>query len=562
MKRRLLGLMFGIGLLLFGILIAFSFQSLQKYDRLENLAIQGEALRSLYLIKEFWDERKLSLAAPEESGTSLLLDRTKPEDERRLQAMGIDFSWLEKRLEHETFALFPLYHDPKRWSIWIKESKGIYRGKEVRLEARAEKRFSDLLQKGVKFTLLEDSSKLSAAKLFFEEGELSYLFQKGVSFVDIYLPFAPDLYLQVTLDRGFYSMMRTDWRMSLFYLFLSLSAILALFYLFLERLILSKISHISAKVRQIEETHDLSLRIDLQGGDELGELAAWINGMLKEIERFQQRELGKREILLENERRFLQKIIDSWNHALLVMEGEKILKTNDAFKRLFGEFDALSPRERESFLRPLLEAKPQESVPLCLENQCLFFRVDSHYLGEGQRLLTLTDVSRLNEQLQTLQDSAMRDSLTGLLNRHGVLHFIQEHLEKEGFGVLIFDLDHFKKINDTYGHPIGNEVLRGFGLILSEGQRSEDAIGRWGGEEFILVLSTKESSVLHSIAERVRQRLKATAFSDGCQGTFRVSVSIGGAILREGESFEGVYERADKNLYQAKALGRDQSIVI
>ncbi|MGN0924678.1 diguanylate cyclase [Ectopseudomonas mendocina] len=155
--------------------------------------------------------------------------------------------------------------------------------------------------------------------------------------------------------------------------------------------------------------------------------------------------------------------------------------------------------------------------------------------------------------------SANIDSLTGLWNRARTLHFLVEEAARANrygtpFSVVLIDIDHFKSVNDTHGHAIGDSVLRQFAGLLRDGVRVVDKVGRLGGEEFLIVLP--ETDVEH--AERAVQALQKRINGFSFDRVERKSASFGIAEYRPGESLDSLMERADQAMYQAKANGRDR----
>lgn len=156
------------------------------------------------------------------------------------------------------------------------------------------------------------------------------------------------------------------------------------------------------------------------------------------------------------------------------------------------------------------------------------------------------------------------DALTGLANRRTLereVDLAAERLERHGnkFAVLFIDVDHFKSINDSFGHQVGDDVLRMVARTLDGATRDADLVGRWGGEEFVIVapgLSRKRAVLL---GERVR-RLVRTAWLQSGSNRIRVSVSIGVAQAVAGDLGTNVVARADRAMYRAKRLGRDRVI--
>ncbi len=171
----------------------------------------------------------------------------------------------------------------------------------------------------------------------------------------------------------------------------------------------------------------------------------------------------------------------------------------------------------------------------------------------------------LESALEQIQEMAIRDELTGLVNRRHITEVLGEHAARSKRGVVKFwvaliDLDHFKRVNDTWGHPVGDEVLRGFAQMAKEVLRETDVIGRWGGEEFLVVMLVVPPSDPVAGLERLRARLAGAQISDSVPD-LRVSFSAGLAAFGPGDSIEQAVDRADKALYQAKAQGRNRTVV-
>lgn len=162
--------------------------------------------------------------------------------------------------------------------------------------------------------------------------------------------------------------------------------------------------------------------------------------------------------------------------------------------------------------------------------------------------------------LLRLYREATHDSLTGLLNR-GALHQSVSQLRTRrpppALTLLMMDLDHFKRINDTYGHSVGDQVLRQFADILRQQLDRNDFKARYGGEEFAAVLSNRSKAQAMAIAEDIRQRAERTMVTDYEGNQFSFTVSIGVASFGTDESLEDVARRADDRLYAAKQRERN-----
>ncbi len=124
-------------------------------------------------------------------------------------------------------------------------------------------------------------------------------------------------------------------------------------------------------------------------------------------------------------------------------------------------------------------------------------------------------------------------------------------------GLIILDLDHFKAVNDTYGHDVGDEVLKSVAGCLREMTRYHDVAARLGGEEFAVVAPNLDDEQLHKLAERIRKGVAAmTVQADTTQ--LSITTSVGVAVWNRRESSEELYRRADRNLYEAKRMGRNR----
>lgn len=183
-------------------------------------------------------------------------------------------------------------------------------------------------------------------------------------------------------------------------------------------------------------------------------------------------------------------------------------------------------------------------------------------LRAGQRILELED--KLVATQEVLQYSATHDELTGLLNRASIAQMLRRELARTqrsggACGVLLADLDHFKSVNDTLGHAAGDSVLREAAARLNAGVRAYDAVGRYGGEEFLIVLPGCESASLRERGENILQAFRSRAF-DVPEGTLHVTLSLGGASSAgwAAPTLDMLVRTADDALYRAKRNGRDR----
>ncbi|MEC4892981.1 MAG: diguanylate cyclase [Oscillatoria sp. PMC 1051.18] len=164
-----------------------------------------------------------------------------------------------------------------------------------------------------------------------------------------------------------------------------------------------------------------------------------------------------------------------------------------------------------------------------------------------------------------LEKLATTDPLTGILNRRHFLNIAAKELSRYhryncGFSLLMLDLDHFKRINDTYGHSMGDEVLKAMTEAVLKSLRKADSFGRFGGEEFAILLPETNLETAREVAERIRQTITKLTITPPNQ-LVQITVSIGVTTCKmKDESLEVLLQRADKALYQAKNLGRDRVV--
>ena len=168
----------------------------------------------------------------------------------------------------------------------------------------------------------------------------------------------------------------------------------------------------------------------------------------------------------------------------------------------------------------------------------------------------LADALRINREL------AARDELTGLLNRRAMMELMQleeRRSQRSGRPLLLaqLDIDHFKPINDTHGHATGDRALQAFSSAVLNVVRDTDVLARWGGEEFVLMVTDTQCEHARDLLERIRVTVAAMEIPHAT-GTLRMTLSAGLAQHVPGQTLEHTLERADQALYTAKALGRNR----
>ena len=181
-------------------------------------------------------------------------------------------------------------------------------------------------------------------------------------------------------------------------------------------------------------------------------------------------------------------------------------------------------------------------------------------LGELIRWFNLL-ADKLEANFKQIELLSITDKLTQLYNRAKIEELFQLELGKarrygEQLTVILLDVDHFKAVNDSLGHQVGDQVLRDIAEVLRQNVRSTDHVGRWGGEEFVVLLPNTDLKQGAQLAEKLREKIAAFEFT----GAGRKTGSLGVATFREGDDADAMTKRADDCLYRAKSQGRDQVV--
>ncbi|WP_099865032.1 GGDEF domain-containing protein [Pararhizobium haloflavum] len=177
--------------------------------------------------------------------------------------------------------------------------------------------------------------------------------------------------------------------------------------------------------------------------------------------------------------------------------------------------------------------------------------------GELRRM-----TATLSARSETLEYAAVTDPLTGLFNRRYFDDALAEYLNafhriEKPLGMILIDIDHFKQVNDTHGHDIGDEVLRQIAACLAEFTRYHDVVARLGGEEFAVLSPNVSNAQLYGLADRIRNAIGTLTVRTG-NVTLRITVSAGVALWDGKEDGDQLYKRADSQLYEAKRQGRNR----
>ena len=239
---------------------------------------------------------------------------------------------------------------------------------------------------------------------------------------------------------------------------------------------------------------------------------------------------------------------DALNSALLQLDNQ-VSSEQEAISNLHKIGKALGR---------LGEYKPLQSITTFLINAIGQSQIQHKTLSSELNKAS-QEVSLLKEKLEESRQEAIIDTLTGLLNRRGCDQRLQELSLKNTHSSLVIDIDHFKKVNDSFGHSIGDKVIKLVAKIIKEHVSVDDIPVRYGGEEFVVVLSNKSQEIAHKIAENIRTAISTLKLVQRQSNTQLppITVSIGVAELETNMTWSTLFNKADQALYQAKNSGRN-----
>lgn len=193
--------------------------------------------------------------------------------------------------------------------------------------------------------------------------------------------------------------------------------------------------------------------------------------------------------------------------------------------------------------------------------------VDQTRAVEDRLSQAAAEVQQLRKELETAQTEANEDALTGLANRKNFDTMLARGTEESKKGnhplsLLVLDVDHFKKFNDTYGHQVGDQVLKLLGAVLTSNVKGQDTAARYGGEEFAVILPNTSLDNALKLAETIRVQVagKSVVQRNSGEKLGQITISIGAAQYVRGEPMEQVIHRADQALYRAKGTGRNRVV--
>ena len=294
-------------------------------------------------------------------------------------------------------------------------------------------------------------------------------------------------------------------------------------------------------------------------GDEFESLYSGIKNMSEKL----------RETLVSRD--YYRSIIDSLAEGLIVLGRDGCIReANASALGMLGGEEAIGRHISEvaPSLYPVLrrviygnEVVDSVKVRMEVSEEERYFLIYARHHGDFI-VVTLDDITRMVEYERQLEEISQKDYLTGIYNRRSVESFLSGEIKRaDRYGrplsVILFDIDDFKKVNDTFGHDVGDEVLKEVVKTTLRCLRSTDVMGRWGGEEFLVVLPETDLEGAIALAERIRKAIGDRKF----EKVGSVTVSLGVADYKKGESVFDLVKKVDRALYRAKERGKNRTEV-
>ena len=320
------------------------------------------------------------------------------------------------------------------------------------------------------------------------------------------------------------------------------------------------------------EKGNYSVRSNIKSDDEIGMVSQSFNKMVDKTEK-----------LISN----LEKFVDNQENIVILTDGKKLNFANKKMFKFFGydnlehflsEHDTISEKfiQNDRFFYPekiekgdnwiskIKSLPPKERVVTMLgtDFNIYAFSVGINEFDENNLIVSFSDISEnVIEQIR-LEEQTIHDKLTNSFNRE----YFEKNYKKilleytnsgNHLAVAFLDIDYFKKVNDTYGHDVGDDVLVKFVKTIQKYSRQDDILIRWGGEEFILLLKISAKKDLKLILENLREKISQEPFPT----VKNITCSIGGSIYKDNEDINTTIKRADICVYEAKASGRNKVFI-
>ena len=290
-----------------------------------------------------------------------------------------------------------------------------------------------------------------------------------------------------------------------------------------------------------------------------------------------------KERLLQKEKEYAQNIVDLQDNLILVTDGDQVINVNKAvldffdvetlfmfqkkyhcirqsFKEVDGYFHLKLLDDKANWIDTIIERLKSDDVVVAIEDK---EKRIHNFTIKAKRfydlyILSLTDITVIAKRTRKFEHQANFDTLTQIYNRNMFNQLMEEKLQQAtlnhlSMSFVILDIDHFKNVNDTYGHLAGDAVLKHLTALVSKHTRESDIFARWGGEEFILALETDKENAM-KIVENIRILIEKEPFEE----VGNITCSFGLTQFQKGDTIKSITNRADEALYEAKESGRNR----
>ncbi|AXH12888.1 diguanylate cyclase [Halarcobacter bivalviorum] len=403
-------------------------------------------------------------------------------------------------------------------------------------------------------------------KLKYENEEISYSIKKNSEenlfyYLEFYDLFEKEnFYIRFQNKREVYNNMIIELKYILS-LFLAMFLItMIIFFIFMNKLFVNRINYITSVVKKVSLNETLKYKLKVSYDDEISYLVRKINEMFRVIN-------AQQDLTLKKERDFLQSVLDTQQNIIMITDGKEIQSVNRKFHEIFNSTEnfleniALIDNKTKANFIAVAKRYNNKDIPAKFKftDEERYFTFHVSKLDIRKYLICMNDVSTLNHKINHLTFRATTDELTSVYNKATITNYAKRWLENKDFSMIIFDIDYFKKINDTYGHYVGDVILKELSKLISSEISKNDILGRFGGEEFLLLIDDTSSLNIIKIANRIRKVVEAKLFLVD-EHKIYITISMGCTVCIYDEEFEIIYKRADEALYEAKKNGRNRVV--
>jgi diguanylate cyclase (GGDEF)-like protein len=297
------------------------------------------------------------------------------------------------------------------------------------------------------------------------------------------------------------------------------------------------------------------------------------------------------ETRVEEEIQKIKSILDAQDNIVILANKERMKKVNKRFLEFFQvssleEFPNQTSKILDLFIndygfinKELLEGKtcwfnhvksmPEVDRVVKIKNsegddRIFTINIDNYENQDDFFVISLTDITGLKEKSNLLEYQASHDSLTGLFNRNKFKEIFGKEVRRgiryqNKLSLLLFDLDSFKVVNDTHGHPVGDEVLKEIAQIVLENVREHDTVVRWGGEEFLILLPETNAPGAVVVATKIKEAIARNTVSSK---NLSITASFGVSLMKDEDTEEVFISRVDDALYDAKKTGKNKVVLL